>query len=82
MHAASELLKSFIGTVITMNRNLHTELFLPLDRELLESRTVSMSAMYSVFSAMPDTKMVHNSCLLNEYKLDLNQKFLVISTSL
>ena len=82
MHTASELFKSFIGTVITVNRNLYTELFLPLDRERLESRTVSMSAVYSVFSAMLDTKLVHNSCLLNEYKLDLNQKCLVISTLL
>lgn len=71
MHSASELF-CFIGTIYLLN----------IDCELLESRTVSMSAVYSVFSgAMLDMKLVHNSCLLNEYKLDL-QKFLVMSALL
>lgn len=63
----------FIGTIYLLN----------IDCELLESRAVSMSAVYSVFSsAILDTKLVHNSCLLNEYKLDLHQKFLVMSALL
>ena len=42
---------------------------------------MSVSAVYSVFSAMLDTKLMHNR-LLNEYKLEPHQKFLVMSALL